>query len=192
MALPTLADCKSYLRVENTAEDALITQLLARAIALSQRRVGCPFAAVAKTVIDRAETEVFYSSGPTSLITPLTPFDASAGLTITDADGTALTLSGLLIDGQTGIIRYKDGVSHFENGPYTIVANVGLSTLPNYSTEIEPVISSAIVDFVADLYQRRSPGARTESAAGGVSRTWTPEGIPCRVADVLDSLRRPQ
>ncbi len=190
MSLPTVSDCKSYLKIEHTAEDTLLGQLLARALMLSQRRVGCAFVAVAKTMIDRAQTDVFYSAGPTSLIVPSTPFDPSAGLTITDADGTALTLDDLTIDGETGLIRYADG-SAFENGPYTIAANVGLSTLPNYADEIEALVSSAIIDFVADLYQRRSPGARGESAAGGVRVDWTPDGIPCRVAEVLDMVRRP-
>src|ERR1043166_4689470 len=140
--------------------------MLTRAIALAQRRIGCPIVAVSTTMKDRAETDVFYSSGPTSLITPKTPFDVSTRV-LTDVDGTVIDNSDLEIDGQTGIIRYADGFSRFENGPYTIVADLGLDTLPDYADEIEAVVSSAIVDTVADLYQRRSPGARSESAAGG-------------------------
>lgn len=189
MSLPDVAACKRYLKIENTAEDTLLAELLARALALSQRRIGCPFVAVSKTMVDRGQSDVFNSRGVASLLAPMTPFDPES-ITVADGDDVALDMTLLSVDGDGGFIRYADG-SRFTNGPYTLVADVGLDTLPEYATEIEPLAGQAIVDFVAALYQQRSPSSRGESAAGGLSRSWTPEGIPCRVADVLDMLRRP-
>ncbi len=189
MSLPSVADCKAYLKIENTAEDALLAQLLARATMLSQNRIGCPIQAASRSFVDEASTQVFYSHGPTSLIVPVTPIDPDT-LDITDQDGNDVDSDDIRADARTGIIKYLDG-SSFDNGPYTIECDVGLSLLDDYATMIEPIVSSAIIDFVADLYQRRNPGARAEAAAGGVRVDWGPDGIPPRVCEVLDSLRRP-
>jgi len=325
--LPTVADCKQYLRIENTVEDALIAQLLARALALSQKRLGCPITALSMTQKDRAANGVFWSSGVPSLMVPITPFDPTASsvpldlyldiyqvpfvvavnvgttlgavwmallsgntyapigaptseppltlymdpsgvvsvnigglsnavwmallsgntyaplgaptsapalalfldpsgivsvnvgtaavpvwmallsgntyvpvgapgtvVVVTDADGTAIDSTTLDLDGETGIIRYRANRGAqspaFSNGPYTIVASVGISTLPTYTLVEEPLLQAAIIDFVSALYHQRSPSARSESAAGGVRVDWTPDGIPARVAEILDSVRR--
>lgn len=195
MSLPSVQDCKDYLRIENTAEDALLTNLLARAIGMAQVYLGCPIIKASMTQTDRATSLVAYSGGPFSLIMAVRPFDPST-LVVTDVDGTVLDNATLDIDADAGIIRYKNDPTvispwpqSFINGPYTMVAQVGLSVRSDYATFVEPLVSSAIVDLVADLYSRRTVGVRSESAAGGVRRDYTPEGIPSRICATLDLVR---
>lgn len=188
MSLPDVAALKRYLKIENTAEDTLLAELLARSLATAQRRVGVPIVSVSRVFVDEAETGNFYSHGPRSLLVPVTPFDVDT-LVVVDADGVTVDADDLRSDVGAGIIRYVDG-SPFENGPYTITVDVGLDNEDDYDTLIEPIVSQAIVDLVADLYQRRNPAASSERNAGGDSVAYTADGIPCRVADALDSIRR--
>lgn len=183
MALPTLNDVKRYLRKQTTNEDTLITALLASAIGRVETYLRRPIEAVSQTFVDEAE------GAPCSLILPVTP--VSALTSVTDADGTTLTIADLRFSIETGLVKYKDG-SAFVNGPYTIVATVGLSARVGYASRIEPVISQAIFDTVADLYQHRNPNATNEMAGGGVAVTYSTgnaEGVPHRVAAMLAPFR---
>ena len=56
MALPTVTDLKSYLRIESNAENTLLTALLARAQGQLELWIDCPITAVSQTYIDRCET----------------------------------------------------------------------------------------------------------------------------------------
>jgi hypothetical protein len=46
-----------------------------------------------------------------------------------------------------------------------VTAQVGLSLRPDYA-RLEPLLAQAIIDLAADLYQRRTPGASSETGAG--------------------------
>lgn len=183
MALPTLNDVKRYLRKQTTNEDTLITALLASATGRVETYLRRPIEAEVRAYVDEAE------NGPCSLIVPVTPVGDVT--TITDADDTALDLDLLRVGRETGLIKYKDG-DRFENGPYTITVEVGLSLRDGYATRIEPVISQAILDTVADLYQARNPRASNEMAGGGVAVAYdqgNAEGVPHRVAAMLAPFR---
>jgi uncharacterized phiE125 gp8 family phage protein len=163
MALPTTADLKSYLRIETTAEDTLLGLLLARAKAMLEQWTDTPITATSQTAIDRADS---VDVPVTSLVFPRRPCAVTA---IVDSDGTAVPVADYWVDGRSGVIYGKDGTT-FPYGPYTITANVGLSLRQDYAA-LEPLLNEAILDLAADLYQRRTPGAASETAAG-TSVSW--------------------
>jgi uncharacterized phiE125 gp8 family phage protein len=187
MALPTVADCKNYLRIEHTAEDVMLAGWLAQAIAAVEAELGRPVQYLNKTWV--LECEPSHVSA-TRLFVPQYPVateDSSAGtadLTLTDADGTVLVEdTDYRLDTRTGWITAID--SCFTNYPYTIVADVGLEALPEYTARIEPAIAAAVLDVVADRYQRRNPAAQAEGAGGGVYTQQQQVGLPERVKDAL-------
>jgi uncharacterized phiE125 gp8 family phage protein len=166
VALPTLSDCKSYLRIETTDEDSLVTQLLARAQASVERVLG-----YALTAVSRAYTN--YSAVPCWLPTqqlPLPgPFKTSGPApTVVDRDGTTVDATTYDLDNRGCKIRGKSGV-WFSNGPYTITADIGLSAHPDYATQLEAVVATAIVDLVAHLYQNRNASISSQIDEGGSS-----------------------
>lgn len=184
MALPTTTDLKSYLRIQTSAEDTLLTLLLTNAQAMVEAHMGRPITAIARTFVDEAKTMTAYGV-VTKLLVPVTPVDWST-LVVTDDDGTVLVEDEdyRVGDMWTGEIHAETGMS-FSVRPYTIDAEVGLSVDPEYSTRIEPVLSLAILDIASDLWHRRNPNAATESTGGGVSATYVGTGIPQRVRDAL-------
>ena len=187
MALLTLATTKLYLRKQTTAEDTLIAALLASAIARVEGYLRRPILATSRTFIDEACG--FVGAPVQCLIVPITPVYSLTS--VTDVDDVELDAADLRFGTETGLIKYRDG-SAFANGPYTIVASVGLAARAGYATYIEPVVNQGILDTVADLYQRRNPGAAQENAGGGVTVAYTQgndEGVPARVAAALAPYR---
>ena len=158
MALPTVGDLKSYLRIETTAEDTLLSALMGRAKAMLEQWIDVPITAETQTAIDRADATAV---PVTSLVFPRRPCTVSA---VVDTDGVTVPTTDYWTDGKSGVIYGKDGVT-FPFGPYTITASVGLTLRADYA-RLEPLLSEAILDLAADLYQRRTPGAATETAAG--------------------------
>lgn len=187
MALPTVQNCKDYLRIEHSAEDAALSVWLTQSVALVENEIGRPVQVMTNRtwVLECAHDNI----SANKLLVPLYPIaseDSSAGwddLTLTDADGTVLVEgTDYRLDIRTGVITGIDRC--FTNYPYTIVADVGLEALPEYATRIEPVMSAAILDVVADRYQRRSPAAITEATGGDVTTEYR-GGLPERVKELL-------
>lgn len=164
MALPTVTDLKSYLRIESAAENALLAQLLARAQAMLEAWLDVPITAETQTAVDEASA---VDMPVPSLVFPRRPINA-ATVTITDADADTVDATTYRVNSLTGIITST--ANPFDNGPYTITASCGLSLRADYA-RIEPLVSGMIIDLAADLYQRRTPGASSESAAG-TSISW--------------------
>lgn len=189
MALPTLADAKNYLRIQSTAEDAMLTTWLAMAVAAVTVELGRPITTVtAQEWEDRVENNAMFKSVTHLVIPPEnSPFDPTT-LAIEDTD--AVTLSSTTdyyaaVSGLEGVIRARPGIT-FANGPYTLTANVGLATRSDYTTVVEPVLSMAILDTVADWYQRRNPNATSESTGGGVSTSYAvTQGLSARAKALL-------
>lgn len=159
MALPTVSDLKSYLRIESNAENSLLTALLARAQAQLEIWIDTPITAVSTTAVDRADT--ISGSVCTSLVFPQRPINTTA--TIVDSEGTTVTSTDYTINTSSGVIYANEGYS-FPYGPYTITTTCGLSLRGDYA-RIEPILSQCILDLAADLYQKRTPNAGRESAA---------------------------
>jgi hypothetical protein len=188
MALPTVADLKAYCRIETTAEDALLTALLARAVFLWESLCGgLPITA---RTFEYVDDPLDGYPGPAPDVrradTLLLPTRPVAVTSVEDLDGTVVDPSTYRVYPSRGRISAVAG-EEFIRGPYTITYQAGLSLYPDYATAIEPVVSSAILDLAADLYWRRMAGATGESAAGE-SVTW--DASREVVARVLPLLRR--
>lgn len=188
MALPTLNDAKAVLRVQTKAEDALIGQFLTRAQAIVETYIGVPIIAVADTLTDWTTDAVRAYGHVTRLYLPRYPVATTPAPVLTDVDGNVILASTYVVDPRSGAIRATAG-NAFDNGPFTIVATVGLSAHPNYTTTIESVVAQAILDLVADLYFRRNPNASSESDGGGFVVMYSPDMIPKRVQMALAPLR---
>lgn len=184
MALPTIVELKGLLRIQSTAEDTVLTLLLAQATALVEGMIGRPITAIARTFVDEAQTQQVYGH-VTKLLVPVTPVDWST-LVVTDVDLTVLVEDEdyRVGDVWTGEIFAMPGIA-FANGPYTLDAEVGLSFTAEYAARMEPVISLGILDLACDLWHRRNPAAQAEGAGGGVYTQYASGGIPQRVRDIL-------
>jgi uncharacterized phiE125 gp8 family phage protein len=183
VALPTATDLKSYLRIETNAEDALLAALMARAKSMLEAWIDVPITAESQTAVDRATTE---SAPIKSLLFPRRPITQ---VSVTDGNGVIVDAMKYSVDSISGMIYGKTGIT-FPDGPYTITAMCGLSLMPNY-TRLEPILSECIIDIAADLYERRTPGASSETAAG-TSISWdvSRETI-ARIMKTLRTLKLP-
>lgn len=183
MALPTVTDLKAYLRIESNAENTLLTSLLARAQAQMEVWIDCPITAESQTATDLASC--ISGQVATSLIFPRRPINTTP--TVVDSDGVTVASAEYWVDKNSGIIYANDGYS-FPYGPYTITATCGLSLRGDYA-RIEPVLSQCILDLAADLYQKRTPNASNESAAG-TSISWdVSRDTAARVLKVLRTFK---
>lgn len=162
MALPTAADLKSYLRIEQDVEDTLLTALLARAVAMLEGWVDTPITARAYTYIDRCHGE----RAPRALVLPRRPVSVTQ---VVDAEGAVVDPLTYSVDADAGMIWGVSG-TRFPVAPYTITASAGMSLWSDYAQR-EPVLAEMVLDLAADLYQRRTPGAASETGAG-TSVTW--------------------
>jgi hypothetical protein len=158
MSLPTVAELKSYLRIETDAEDALLAALLTRARAMLEGWIDVPIVAEVQTAIDAAEG---VAQPVPSLVFPRRP---AAITLVQDASGQTVPATTYWTNPVSGIIYARDGGA-FPNGPYTITALVGLSLRADYG-RVLPLLGATLLDLAADLYQRRTPGAASETAAG--------------------------
>jgi len=146
--------------------------------------IDCPITAVSQTYVDRCETDA--DKPVLSLVFPRRPI---AAVSITDADGVTVPATDYWVSGATGMI-YAEGGASFSNPRYTITASCGLSLSQHY-TLWEPVISQCILDLAADLYQKRTPNAASETGAG-TSITWdVSRDTAARVLKVLRALKLP-
>jgi hypothetical protein len=75
MALATVADLKSYLRIESAAEDALLALIMARAQSMLEMWTDTPITATSQTSVDRAESLDILV---TSLVFPRRPAQVTA------------------------------------------------------------------------------------------------------------------
>lgn len=183
MALPTVNDLKSYLRIESNAENTLLQALLDRAKAQLEIWTDVPITAVSTTAVDRAD--VINGQTCVSLIFPQRPINTTA--TIVDSEGTTLASNEYTINTASGVIYANSGYS-FPYGPYTITTLCGLSLRGDYA-RIEPILSQCIIDLAADLYQKRTPNASSESAAG-TSISWdVSRDTAARVLKVLRAFK---
>lgn len=164
MSLPSVETLRPYLRIQNLVEEPLLEGLLASAQAAVTGWLGRPIKAEKRTFLIQtfADTVAMYSK---RMVIPIAPIGSIT--TLTDANGTAVSLSDLYIDYRIGILQYKDG-ARWMNGPYTITCEVGLECFAEYLNSIEPAISQAIIDVASDLYQRRNPAASSEKEGGGI------------------------
>lgn len=198
MALPDLDALKAYLKIDNTVEDGLLAALLASARALVEAYVERPLTLELRTYVDPAETFVAYGRvvNLRLLDWPIHPGDVLAdppiaAPAITDGDGVVVDAGLYAVDSRSGMFIANVDES-FYNGPYMIVASVGLAAFTNYATTIEPILSQAILDVASDLYSNRTPSASNETAGGGAAVTWRPSdgsSLPPRTTAMLRAFK---
>lgn len=182
MALPTVSDLKNYLRIESNAENTLLAALLARAQAQMELWMDCPITAVSQTYVDRCETDA--DVPVTSIVFPRRPITVTS---IVDVDGVTMPATEYWVDGASGMIYSETGYS-FSNPRYTVTATCGLSLSQHY-TLWEPMLSQCILDLAADLYQKRTPNAASETSAS-TTITWdVSREVAARVLKVLRGLK---
>lgn len=191
MAALDVDDCKDYLRIEHTAEDTMLEGWLAQATAAVEQEIGRPIEPVQRVfIIERAvhESKLFVPVYPIALE------DSSAGtedLALVDGNGDTLVEdTDYRLDRRSGVITAinADGsLACFGAYPYTITAHVGIAALDDFD-RVEPALNAAILDVLADRYQRRNPAATTEATGGGVSTSYT-GGLPLRVVEALAPFR---
>lgn len=188
MSLPSREELKEYLRVETTVDDLLIDRLLVQAKAAVEAYIRQPIEARAVTV----DVETGYS---TRLAFPLAPVQVGS-VTVEDGDGVTVDPSTYTVhEGRGWISAVSPAYFGAWNGPlsYRITATAGLSLRDDYTAAVEPVMSAAIIDWAADLYQRRNPAASYESGGGGVAVNYNETAsktMPSRVRVTLDPWRR--
>ena len=185
--LVTLDTIKSYLRIQTTAEDELLEILAESAHGEIEAYLRRPIFGREMTIVDFGETGRAYDSRRT-LLFPVTPIE-SGSLAILDTDAATVDVATYAVDLDTGAIRATAG-ENFPSPPYTITDNVGLEYRADFDTVVLPVLKAAMLDILADMYQRRNPGAQAEGSGGGVYTQWVSEGIPERTARKLDAFRR--
>lgn len=162
MALPTAADLKTYLRIEQDEEDALLSALIGRAVAMLESWVDTPIAARAYTYVDRCHGD----RAPRALVLPRRPVSVTQ---VVDGEGAVVDPTTYSVDAEAGLV-WGVGGTRFPMPPYTLTASMGMSLWSDYAQR-EPLLAEMILDLAADLYQRRTPGASSETGAG-TSVTW--------------------
>lgn len=189
MPLPGPLELAAVLRADDPtidAESVLLDDLVTQATAAVQAFLDRPIAATAQTFHDVAAR-----ADGQSLRIPMTPVRRTGPApVVTDLDGTAVT--GFRVNPRTGVLAVtRDSTADFGNGPFTIVATVGLETRDDYTTVVEPALSRAILDLAADWFERRTAAATMEAAGGGAFTQYAQDiGIPKRVKALLAPFAR--
>lgn len=132
ITLPTVADLKAYARIEHTAEDALLSALIARAASAFEVLCDLPVNARAFTWIDDP-------TGPGTVAAPapatrygraiVLPHRAVTIESITDGSGAVVPSANYRTDGRSGMVYAVD--TRWTNGPYTVAYLAGMYLLPD-------------------------------------------------------------
>ena len=191
MSLPDLQAVKDRLRIENDVEDDDLDIMLASARATIEERIGRPIEAAERTFVMESPRSNWDEVTPVyRFFLPLYPVmhEGSGGDLVTIFDADDEEILDFRVNTRTGLIVATESTV-FDNWPYTITAQVGLSLMPDYETRVEPKLSQAFLDLCADWYQRRNPGALAEGAGGGVITQWQTLGVPERICKQLEAFR---
>lgn len=169
--IPTLSEFKAYGRIEHDAEDVLLTALLARAVSTFEFLCDLPVQAAALTWTDDPLTNSDQGPRPSTRYARalVLPHRGVTVTTITDGTGAVVSPADYRVNPFTGMVYAENGTA-WTAGPYTISYAAGMDLLPP-ATGLAPAITAAILDIALDYYQRRTPGAASESAAQS-SITW--------------------
>ena len=184
---PSTQECKDRARIEHDIEDADIDLIRDGINAIIEEKVGRPVAAASRTWVIEDPRSHPLEIVQAFLIPTYPVKHADTDLvTIVDADNVSVT--DFRVNTETGLVVSLG--SGFNNWPYTVTAKVGLDLMARYAERIEPKLTAAFFDLFLDFYQRRSPNAFAEGAGGGVITQYNQLGLPERVCQVLESIRR--
>jgi uncharacterized phiE125 gp8 family phage protein len=185
MALPTVAEVKNYLRIQTSAQDSVITDLLASGKSWAESLIGRRITATSEVMSTLwAGRDCFRQS---VIYLPFYPVNA-AGLVLTDADGETVPADDYTVDGDAGKLTATED-SWFSNAPYEATAEVGLSAGSGYSGK-EPGLRALIIGLTAILYHQSNPNASSDSAGGGVSVSYQSSwSLPPHLNTIVMSFR---
>lgn len=189
MTLLTVQQVKDYLRIETDAEDALIAALIVEAMATCEGICGTSFTHASVTWYDDA-ISLRLNEAPWNLLLQERAIDP-ATLVIYDCEDAVVDAAGYVIRQDEGLVKSKRGES-FPFGPYRLTCVAGYDTRDDYTVRWLPIIQRLLTDFVAMLYQQRTPGALTEQASGTTvdySQVDAEFNLPIRIAANLRLLR---
>lgn len=153
-----LATAKLHCRADHADEDALITA----AILAAQRHVETKTGLVLLTSSWRADFDAFPSGGALRL--PIAPVQSVTSVVYRDTDGVETTLSAssyhLTSRAGDALVEAADGVAwpgtarRPDAVRVTVVAGYGVAD----TDAVPPPIRQAILELVADMYDRREVG----------------------------------
>lgn len=198
--LVTVQKVKDYGRIEETAEDNLIADMIVRAEGEIEVVVGQSLTKRSVVWRDNALTERIPGS-VTNLLLGSVPID-EATMVVTDGNGDVVDPAtyeirqdmGMICARGSGFASIGTGIEGctFGIGPYRMECVAGYATGDTYATVELPFIQATIIDYVLMLYQQRTPGAVNEGASGTRVTYEVDEatGLPKRIARALRKLRK--
>lgn len=188
MALPGGSDLKTYLRIENDAEDSLLDELVESATADAESLINRPILATQRDYPSLRALNDEYDRSVVYL--PEYPVALSPALAITDKNGDTVDEGDYLVDASG---RITASSSAFALHPYSVRATVGLELAENFTTYYEPLIRKLIIGLAAIEYKQRNPNATSDSSGAGVSVSYAmneeTEGLPPHLYRVVRKLR---
>lgn len=170
--LATLQNFKDLYRIQTTAEDGLIADLLTRAAGEIEGAAGVPLGTRVVTWYDDAVTLRLFEA-VRNLIIPYGRFIDATTVVVKDQDSTIVPAANYMVRLDRGLIMALPGLSFaigfpasFPVTPYSVTATVGFGTSSTYTTVELPQINNLILSYAGMLYQQRTPGASSEKSAG--------------------------
>ncbi|MEV8354625.1 head-tail connector protein [Streptomyces niveus] len=178
MALLTLDEAKAQLDIESSATDTELGMYIDALTSVIEGYVG--------PVEEQEVTEtVRGQGGAVALLRP--PVLSLAALTPVSSGGAAVDVTGLHVDGPSGVVTYLNG-SQFCGGPWTAVYTAGRVSVP-------PTINLAAVLLLQHLWRTRYGAARGGGPADDFSVQDPIPGfgyaVPNRVLQLLESFKQP-
>lgn len=183
--LVSLADCKSYLEVDDTGDDAIIGYLMNIVSKMFDSHTG-------RTLISTDLTEYYEGSGTESLFLRSYPVNSSTDTIEVYVDANRLFGSDTQVDGSNlwlntefGRVVYV-GRPFYKGEPVKVVYNAG------YAQDSVPYdLRLAALEALGVLYKRRQEGRFDVSTYSRDTSSYTYlEAMPHTVMDTLKRYRR--
>ncbi len=184
----TNTEVKTYLGISGTADDALITALIARAQAAIDRHTHRTFSSTADSTRSFTVEEdtdgrtLWFDEDIVSITTVTTNADASTGTTVSSTEYTTLPRNRTPYYG----IKIKSSVSKdwtYENDPETGVTVAGKWA---YSTTPPDDVKHACVRLSSFYYQQKDAQVYDVTTIPDAGIITLPQGIPADVQLVLE------
>lgn len=177
MALLNLAEAKAQLNITGDTDDLELQAYIDALPAVIERIVGPVENRTVTEMIDGYGTRLALSQVPAVSLTSLTPV-LTGGLAIDAGD--------VVLDGESGILRRRDGAA-FRGGPWTAVYVAGRG-------EVSPTINLASRMLLQHLWRTQLAQARGGLAGGGGDFEPIPGlayAVPNRVLELLEAYKQP-
>ena len=198
MALITTSEAKQQIpALTGTAEDALLTELIAVASRVIAEYCGYPMATATAQPTMESRSYTMYLDGPgeRDLVLPVRPVTAVASIYDSvdrryGADQLVASTDYAITEGQSGLVELNWNAAHgvWSTGYRSIKVTytAGFVTIPE-------ALHQAARMTVRALYDSRQTQGKTSQSVGGVSIGMvTPSAIPVEVREILAPYRLPR